>query len=77
MLCLGKHGFPGFLGVAEVAPRLPETSFKVYLGKPNRRDGNLLIYIPKVEKEVFGLRPGDLCEISLKVLKRSKDESET
>ena len=52
--------------------RLPETSFKVRLGKPNRPDGNLLIYVPKVEKEVFGLRPGDLVEVGLKVLKRAE-----
>ena len=60
--------FGGFL----VSRRLPETSFKVRLGKPNRPDGNLLIYVPKVEKEVFGLRPGDLVEVGLKVLKRAE-----
>lgn len=54
-----------------MAPRLPETSFKVRLGKPNRLHGNLLIYVPKVEKEVFGLKPGDLVQVDLKVLKRA------
>lgn len=54
--------------------RLPETSFKARLGKPSKPFGNLLIYVPKVETEIYGLQPGDLCEVTLKVLKKAEEE---
>jgi len=52
----------------------PETTFKARLGKPNKPYGNLLIYVPKVETEIYGLKPGDLCEVTLKVLKKAEEK---
>lgn len=45
-----------------------KTEFKAKIGKPNRPDGNLVIYIPKLEKEVHGLKPGQRVKIRLEVL---------
>ena len=53
--------------------KLPETTFKVKLGKLNKPEGNLLIYVPKMEADIYGLKPGDSCEVTLKVLKRAED----
>lgn len=44
-----------------------KTEFKATIGKPNRVDGNLVIYIPKIEKEVYGLKPGMKTKIILEV----------
>ena len=45
------------------------TNFKAKIGKPNRPDGNLVIYIPLVEKQVHGLKAGQTVGIKLEVLK--------
>lgn len=52
--------------------KLPETTFKAPLGKPTKPFGNLLIYVPKIETEIHGLEPGDLCEVTIRVLKKTE-----
>ena len=49
-----------------------KTTFKAPLGKPNRPGGNLIIYVPKIEKEIHGLRPGDVAQITLEIVKRAE-----
>ena len=49
-------------------PRRVEFTFRAKLGKPHKSEGNLLIYIPKDDAEIFALEPGDYCEVTLKVL---------
>lgn len=57
-----------------MAPRKKvKTSFKVKIGKPNRSGGNLIVYVPKLEKEIHGLNPGDTAQVTLEILKRAED----
>jgi len=49
-----------------------EFTFRAKLGKPHKAEGNLLIYVPKEDAEIFSLKPGDHCEIKLKVLRRAE-----
>ena len=54
--------------------KLPQTTFKRHIRKPDKPFGNLLISIPKAEVEVFGFKPGDYCEVTVKVLGRKESE---
>ena len=45
-----------------------EVSFRAKLGKPHKVGGNLLIYVPKVDEEIYSLEAGDLCEVTVRVL---------
>ena len=57
-----------------MAPRKKvKTTFKAPLGKPNRKGGNLIIYVPKLEKEIHGLNAGDVAQITLEIVKRAED----
>lgn len=52
--------------------KLPKTTFKARLGRSHKPFGNLIIYVPKMETEIHGFKPGDLCEITIEVLKKAE-----
>ena len=54
-----------------------EVSFLARLGRPHRRGGNLLIYVPKAVKEIYGLNQGDYCEVTINVVGREEEKGES
>lgn len=53
-----------------------EVSFLAKLGKPRSIGGNLLIYVPKAVTEIYGLKHGDRCQVTVKVLKRAEEKTQ-
>ena len=51
-----------------------EVSFLARLGKAHKRGGNLLIYVPKAVREIYGLNHGDWFEVTLKAVERRRSE---